>query len=463
MLTYNDEAQQTTLAPETIGDVLATIHGADEWQVETLRDEEMQVYLIGDHVESRRSVSDDRARVTIYNDHTPRDLDTGIVARGRTETTLLASDVASHDRLAAKLHDAVARARLTDNPPFGLPGFPLGGFPMVETVDPALEGEMGPALESALAQLRVAAVKWSGVHLSSAELFARRSHRALRNSRGLTGFGLGTRVFLDFVLIAHENGKEAEFHAALSRRRLADFMTDGTVSAYATFARHSLFAAMPATHSGPVILTGQALADLFNPGLGSGPLTVHASGQAIYQKISRFKTGDFITPEQPRGDRITLTSDALRPWGVETAPFDAQGLPASRVSVIVDGVFVRPWSDARYAAYLGIEPTGSFANVTITPGHHSLEALRSTADGPVYEIVSFSWMNPDPVSGDFVAEIKLGYRHDADGTTPIKGGSLSGNVFAALTDARLSAEKYSDGTYYGPAGIRFGSLTIAGE
>jgi hypothetical protein len=46
---------------------------------------------------------------------------------------------------------------------------------------------------------------------------------------------------------------------------------------------------------------------------------------------------------------------------------------------------------------------------------------------------------------------------------PIKGGALSGNVFSALTDARLSAEAYSDGTYSGPSAIRFGTLAIAGE
>jgi len=35
-----------------------------------------------------------------------------------------------------------------------------------------------------------------------------------------------------------------------------------------------------------------------------------------------------------------------------------------------------------------------------------------------------------------------------------------GNIFAALGDARFSAESYSDGVYLGPAGIRFGGLKI---
>ena len=123
----------------------------------------------------------------------------------------------------------------------------------------------------------------------------------------------------------------------------------------------------------------------------------------------------------------------------------------------------RYWTDIRSAAWLGgAAPTGDFAGLSITPGRWRLEDLRSVADGPVYEIVSFSLMLPDPITGDFVAEIRLGYRHDATGVRPIKGGSLSGNIFTAFQDARLSAETFSDGAYYGPMSIRFGSLSIRG-
>ena len=127
------------------------------------------------------------------------------------------------------------------------------------------------------------------------------------------------------------------------------------------------------------------------------------------------------------------------------------------------GLLRRYWADARYAAYLGVPPTGQFANLTLAPGNHALDALRAAGDGSVYEVVAFSFMTPDPISGDFVSEIKLGYRHDAHGTMAIKGGSLSGNLFAALAEAYLSAETYSDGAYYGPAAIRFADLSIAGS
>ncbi|HLJ82108.1 MAG TPA: metallopeptidase TldD-related protein, partial [Ktedonobacterales bacterium] len=418
--------------PESIGEALAATSGADAWQVDVARDEETQVYVIGDRTESRRVVTNERAHVTIHNRHAPHNPNLTGPMLGNTDLTLLPGDTADAANLQVRLRDAVMMASLTDNPPYELPARPEVGFPAVETMDPALDGDGAAALEETMRRLRLAVAGWSSVRLSSAELMVTRTSRALRNSRGLTGAESGTEVFLDFVLIAHEDGREAEFHAELQRRRLADLNIEGTVDAYATFARHALHAATPATHQGAVVLSGEALASLFNPPLAAGPLLFHTSGQAAFQGVARLKPSDLVTGEEPRGDRLTLLSDSLRPWGLRSAAFDAEGLPARSVAVIEEGVFRRHWADTRYAAYLGIEPTGRFANITIPPGAWSLDALRSAADGTVYEIVSFSFMNPDPATGDFVAEIKLGYRHDEYGTTPIKGGALAGNVFSAL-------------------------------
>lgn len=451
-----------SFTPEAIGEVLAALHGADAWQVDVLRDEESQIYVIGDRTEAHREITNEQARVTIHNLHAPHNPDLFGPMLGNTELTLLPSDVANATNLDVALRDAVMIASLTDNPPYDLPAPPDGLFPTVATLDPAVEGDTSFAMDDTMRRLRTAVAGWSSVHLSSAELMVTRTSRSMRNSRGLAGIERGTTVFLDFVLIAREGDREAEFHAELGRRRLADLMIEGTVDACATFARHALHAATPATHQGPVILSGEALANLFIPALAAGPLIFHTSGQAAFQGVARLKPGDRVASEEPRGDRLTLFSDGLRPWGLRTDAFDAEGLPARSVAIIEDGVFRRHWADMRYAAYLGIEPTGAFANITIPPGVWSLDALRTAAGGPVYEIVSFSFMNPDAATGDFVAEIKLGYRHDQYGTTPIKGGSLAGNVFAALADARFSAPVYSDGRYFGPAAMRFGRLTIAG-
>jgi len=457
MSVNDDTGERALLELGTVCDALAATPGADEWQVEALVTHERQAYRIGEREEARRAVKTELARVEVHNNHEPHDSEGLGLARGTATLRLLPGDIADGERLRARLRDAVTIASQTDSPPYPLPSMPDDSFPEVETSDPLLTGDVSAALEDALARLQTAVHSWSSVRLSSAELYAGRRSRLLRNSRGLAGISRGTSIFLDFVLIAQEGQREAEFHAELQRNRLADLMIESTVDAYATFARHSVYATAPGQHTGPVILSGEALSSFFTP------VIFNTSAQALYQKLSRLKQGEHLVGEEPRGDRITLISDARRPFGTRTAPFDREGLPARTIPVVVDGVFERPWADTRYATYLGVPATGAFANLTIPVGAWPLDALRSAVDGPVYEIVSFSWMSPDPITGDFSSEIKLGYRHDAQGTAPIKGGALSGNVFSALTDARLSTEAYSDGTYSGPSAIRFGTLAIAGE
>jgi len=461
------------LDPERLATALAATPGADAWQLEVLRDEEAQLYLIGDRVEARRTVTSERARVVVHNRHAPREgSDVGADrALGLAALTLLPGDAEDDGALAARLRDAVAMASLTDNRPYALPPMPAGGVPAVRKGDPALAGDLEAALEGLRARFAAAAVAAASpsgdVRVSSAEFFATRGHRALRTSAGVRHAGASTRVALEYVLMARDggraDGREAEFLGEPRRRRVEDLALERTVAAHAAFARHTLRAATPATHRGPVILSGRALADLFNPPFFQvSPLVVHTSARAAYQRLSRLTPGEPITPEPPRGDPLTLWSDATRPFGLRSAAADEDGLPGANVLLIEDGVFRRHWADARHAAYLGVPATGDFGNVTLARGATPLSSLREASGGPVYEIVSLSFLNPDATSGDFVSEIKLGYRHDAGGTAPIKGGSLSGNLFAALVDARLSAEGFSDGLYYGPAAIRFGNLTISG-
>jgi PmbA protein len=444
-------------AAEGLRAALTSTAGAHDWQIELRAEEEAQLYLIGSQVENQRTVTTQSARLTLYNDHAPRGGGAGL-ARGSASLTLYGGEAAEATAVGARLQEAVAIAELTDNPPFALPEQPAGGFPTVPVDDPALGGSLAAAMEAAHAQLDAASGDLRDVRLASAELYLTRGRRALENSRGLHGAYDATRVYLDLVLVASDGISEAEFHAVLERRRLEDLNLGAAVAAYATFARDSLRAVAPSTHRGPVLLTGGALSGLFTP------LVAHSSAQAAFQGISRLKVGEAVTTQPPRGDRIALSGDRVRPFGMSSAPFDAQGVPAGRVDVITDGQLRGLWADARYGAYQGVPVTGDFGNVALGAGTTPLAALRAAEGGPVYEIVEFSWLRPDAITGAFVSEIKLGYRHEPGGVAvPIRGGSLTGDLFSALAGARLSSELFSNGAYYGPAGIRFDDLTISGE
>lgn len=452
-------AAHPTLAIEPLARAAAATDGVAAWQVEVVRESWAQLYLIGRLTEATRQVTTERARMLLANDHTPHDMTAlgGDLARGESTVTLTPEEARDPAALAGRLATGVAMASLTDNVPYPLPGTPAGGFPAVQTADAALLDDPTGISLQLRERLEAAVAREGDIHLASAEFYLGQRTLEQRNSSGFAGGYTSTLADLDLVLIASDGIEEVEFHADPHRRRLADLVLEEMIPVYAAFARDALRAGLPATSRRPVILSGEALVNFFSA------VIFHASARAAYQHLSHFQVGELITPTAPTGDRLTLVSDALRPFGNQSAPFGADGVPAQRVELVRDGVFARSWADARYGAYTGVEPTGQIANLTVGRGTHSLADLRAPEGGMIYEIVAFSDLIPDPMTGNFASEIKLGYRHTSAGSFPIKGGSVSGNVFSALADATYSREAYSDGTYYGPAAIRFGALDIAGS
>jgi PmbA protein len=149
------------------------------------------------------------------------------------------------------------------------------------------------------------------------------------------------------------------------------------------------------------------------------------------------------------------------PFATRSATFDDEGLPGQRTLIVERGVLSRFWATERYAEYLQIPATGRFGNMEIAAGSSAFDSLFD-GEGPLYHIVAFSAMSPDPITGDFVGEIRLGYEIRNGQSLPIKGGSISGNLFDVLAAAQLSQDVVFLGDYLGPRGMRFDKVTVAG-
>ncbi len=150
----------------------------------------------------------------------------------------------------------------------------------------------------------------------------------------------------------------------------------------------------------------------------------------------------------------------LLPDAVRSAPTDASTVPAE-VRTLIEGRTLRAFhAQPQFASYLDIPATGPVGTLDLAPGTHGYEEL--VADGPVLEIVSFSSNMPDSVSGDFAAEIKVGYLHTAGRKVPVAQGRVFGYLFAALGQCRMSQEVESLDGYRGPRFIRCEGLQVAG-
>ena len=383
---------------ETVSQALERQPGVTDWLARQTTQRSAQLFLIGAQTESRRLVDTEQVQIQVYNDH-PRQTQPSAAtaeakgvpqevlaaqqasssnvhrrtARGATSRVLLSEEIGDQSRLQHALEEAVFIAGLTDNPLYSLPTPPRAGFPVVETVDRALaasdEARLA-ALEALRERLLAAVATEPGIRLSSAELFATASEIALRNSQGIRASHSETEIFCDLVLLASDGAQTAEYQAMPQRRRLADLDIEETVRQAARFARDSLHVVLTPTHEGPVVISGEALIDLFSP------LIFHSSARAAYQSLSRFSVGASICGvDQIQGDRLTFISNALLPYGLASTPFSDDGLPGERVVLVQDHQVSAFWAEQRYADYLNMRPTGSFANIEILPGTHAIQDM----------------------------------------------------------------------------------------
>ena len=442
-------------------DALRAHEGIDDWTLRLERSRGEQIYLAGRDVESIREVSREAYEVELFNDH-PAGNGTG-VARGSATIPLARIDLG---RLPAILDDAVTMARLIDNPPWSPAG--LAEMPEVELADP----DLIEAADAMAAGLRAAdeirelaeQERASGVRLSGAELFLTYFENELVNSRGAVASATSTRLLMEVTLLARGTEDETEYFRQAEARRLADLRVADTIRFGAELARDKLRASAPRTRLGPVVIAGEALnAMMAGPVTGApGAYIFQTSARAAYEHLSRFEVGGSIYGDaEPVGDRLTLRANALRPFNVSSYRWDSDGLPGQDLLVIEDGVLRARPATLRYAQYLGIPASGRPGAAQISPGPASRASLVD-GDGPVLEVLDFSSPNVEGLSGDFGMEIRVGYENGPDGRRPISGGSVTGNLFEAMANARFSSETMEFAEVVGPAAIRFESLQVAG-
>ena len=447
---------------QRIVDAVRAHPGIDDWTIRLERSRGVQIYLAGTDVESVRQVSREAYEVEVFNDHSGagggREM-----ARGSATIPLAAIDLA---RLPAILDDAVTMASLINNPPWTLAG--AATIPEVPLADPRLMDAAAATAAGLEAADRIRELtereRASGVRLSGAELFLTHYEDELLNSRGASGSSTATRVLMEITLLARGTQDETEYFRQAEARRLDDLGIDETVTRGAELARDKLRASTPRTRQGPIVIAGEALNQMMaGEVIGDpGAYLFQSSARAAYEHLSRFELGGSVYGDrQPDGDRITMRANALRPYGVASYEWDSDGLPAQDLLVIEEGILRARPATQRYAQYLGIPATGRAGTTQIGPGSTPHAALLQ-GDGPIIEVLDFSAANVEAVTGDFGMEIRVGYEVGPDGRRPITGGSVTGNLFEAMGNARFSAETHVFAQYTGPEAIRFESLQVAG-
>jgi predicted Zn-dependent protease len=417
----------------------------EAWQITHARQSGLQTYLVKTETETVRRTDGETFNAVLFVKNGDR--------LGRSSLSATPADLPN---IAKRVDDCVFMAGLGGDAPWTLPATATAAAPSLETFDRALDGDAAAATARTLTEAWRAAIRAEqGATPSSMELFCASTRTAFENSTGLRAETTHTRVSLLTAVIAKRGERANESVSFEERRRAADLDVARIVRDAADEARDLTQATLTPSGAVPVLIDARDMAALFSP------LQTNASGQTLYLKSSRFEVGKPVPMEGAGGEPLTVVSNALVPYGLSSYAFDPDGVPGQRAEIVKDGVFVRPWATKQFADYIGVAPTGAFANLEIIPGKKSFADLTA-GDGPVLHVRNFSWLTPDTARGDFSSEIRVGYLYENGKRRPVKGGSVSGNLFRSLGSAHYASDRVFLGDYLGPSAIRLEGLSVVG-
>ncbi len=382
---------------------------------------------------------------------------------GKVGSATISLDMSLPEKeILRKIADAEFSASVALNKAY-VPLESYDGYPSVSQIDPFYlkEGEKGfrKKLDSMRESFLKSLSKHEGVKLASLEIFFKETSSNLTTSLGKTLAQRRSENMIYGIVLFGNGSDEKEFSAMRTECRIDDLDPMSFADYLAETVKSASLAIQPARFEGDIILSREAVTDFFTPLTQENPLILHAFARLKHLGISRYKDGERIADF--KGDAISIASNPLLPFGLDTLRYDVDTVPARRIALIENGVFRNRIAGKMYADYLSIAPSGPLGNIEVASGSKGENEIYSGKKA--YEIVAFSWFNPNFFSGEFSAEIRMGYIIENGKRTPFKGGALTGNVFKMIENAYYSKERMKTGSYFGPRCVLFKDMVVFGE
>lgn len=285
-----------------------------------------------------------------------------------------------------------------------------------------------------------------GAFINSAEVFSTKTTVRFTSSEGFSDGYEMRACFGEFVVQCREPIDVEQYF----QFRYYDLDPDALTEK----GRKALAAAYDRAH-----VTGETESGTYDVVLSDDNLKIllelyigRTEASAVYSGFFDVKPGDYIQPQDAKGEKIDISVEP-------TVPFSREGIPMKERRLIADGKVEFLQADQRFASYLNIEPTGHYAKIKLGGGTVPLSEMRKNALYPV----SFSDFQMDPMTGKFGGEIRLAYLYGKDGSVKmLTGGSINGSLLEKQDDIVFSEEQYSDASYSGPLAIKIKGVSVAG-
>ncbi len=352
---------------------------------------------------------------------------------------------ASDSEMESALKNLVYQASLVKNPSYTLTDRPL---PAIEQAQIDI-GAIAETFIRAMQNVRETETE----RINSYEIFVREVHERFENSNGVTYEITYPSSMIEVVVNASHDKHEIELY-----RNYCSGVCDGEkltrdVETAMRFGKDRLVAGeTPALEKSDVVFSAEDAVQIYDY------FVDRTSAGMQFRKLSDWTVGKEIA-DYTTGDRISLFAAASLENSSESYPVDSEGAWIRERYLIRDGKAEDTWGSRQMSEYLGSKDSSLVNNFIVSGGSAASEELR---EGNYLELVEFSDFQVDPVGGDIMGEIRLGYWHHDGKVDIISGGSVSGTMQDAIPSMRFTRETEQYDTRVIPKETRLYNLTITG-
>lgn len=423
---------------KTVMELLRDNPALNGWRVRETATESYELFFVHQKLETVRATDTLSTGVTVYVDHDG--------TRGDSSFSVYRS--MSEADIAAKIENAVARARLVNNAPYELPG--AGTLSAALPTD--LDKEDPKTLAMRIADAVYAADDLPGGSINALEIFLYRDTVRVRNSNGVDKSQVLYRVMIEAIPTFTDDRQSVELYEDY---RFTVFDPEKVTAEIAQKMREVRDRAEAQKPQTPmkinVVLRPKEIEALV------GELAYDLNYASVYAHANLHEIGDDLQ-ENGTGDKLTVTMKAIVEGSEAAAYFDEDGTALTDTRILEAGKVAAYFGSNRFGQYLDVEkPSGNLNCARVEPG--TLTEGQMTA-APYIECASLSGLQLDLYNDYIGGEIRLAYYFDGKQTVPVTGISMSGKLSEVLSGLRLSDKVEISGSYEGPSKLLMPDLSI---
>lgn len=395
-----------------------------------------EFYFIRHRLDQNRST-----KVRTYSCKLYRPLENGMLG----SATGIIDPTAGEQEVERILKNTYYQASLVKNPVYTLTDVPVPGQPQ-EPVD--LE-----SISESFLRAMQNVPETETERINSYEIFVREIQKTFENSNSVRYSVIYPSSMIEVVVNALREGHEIELYRNFRSGVCDAGQLTHDVTEALRFGKDRLIASpTPKLGKADVVFSTADAVSIYEY------FSYRMSAGLQFRKLSDWAKGKAVA-EYEGGDRVSLYAATDLDNSSRSFKVDEQGALIRERYLIRDGIAESTWGDRQMSEYLGEKNSSIVYNFVVSGGTAAEEELHH---GDYLELCEFSDFQVDPVGGDILGEIRLGYWHHDGRTDIITGGSVSGTMQDAIPTMRFSRETKQYDTYVIPKETRLYGLTITG-